>query len=327
MIGRKLAWFAWVASLLYFLHVSAYAGDVWPTKTVKIVVPYAPGGIVDVRARFIADKLSREIGQAVVVENRPGASTVIGMDAVAKSPADGHTLLITSGNTFIYLPLLLPQLPFDPIKDFLPLTQYSATPFVVVVNPSLGVRTLADFFSLARRKPGQLTYSSAGGGTFTNIAGELVRHAGKVEITHVPYKGDAPALTDVMAGHINMTIGFPVTVAEHVRSGRLIALMQSGATRSRVLPNVPTAKEAGFPELALVPFGGFWVSAKTPQSVVSKIHESLAKVLRSPEHVKSLEDSGSEVRVSNPAEFGQFLEVERARWAEIIGRTGVKIDQ
>ena len=303
------------------------AGESWPTKPVRIVVPYTAGGIVDVRARFVADRLSKNIGQPVIVENRSGASTVLGMDFVAKAPPDGHTILIISANTFINLPLLLPRLPFDPAKDLTPVAAYSATPFLVLVHPSLGVRTLREFFALAKSKPGQLTYSSAGNGTFVNIAGELVKHAGQVDIVHVPYKGDAPALTDAVAGHMSMTINFPVTAVEFIKSGKLVALMQSGVKRVRTLPEVPTAQEAGYPELGVVPFGGFWISSKTSPPILARIHEELTKVFRSPEHIRSLEDSGSEPRFTTPTEFATLLDSERIRWTDIIKRTGVKLDQ
>lgn len=313
-------------SISVLLSDIGLAAQIWPTKPVRIVVPYTAGGIVDLRARFIAEKLSKNIGQPVIVENRPGASTVLGMDFVAKAPSDGHTLLIISANTFINLPLLMSRLPFDPAKDFTPVTAYSATPFLVLVHPSLGIKTLKEFFALAKSKPGQLTYSSAGGGTFANIAGELVKHAGQVDIVHVPYKGDAPALNDAVAGHVNMTINFPVTALEQIKSGRLVALMQSGVKRVRMLPDVPTAQESGYPELAVLPFGGFWVSSKTPPQVVARIHEELTKVFRSPEHIRSLEDSGSEPRFTTPAEFAALLDFERFRWAEIIRKAGVKLD-
>lgn len=309
------------------LPVPAVGADVWPSKTIRIVVPYAPGGIVDVRARQIAERLSRNVGQAVLVENRPGASTIVGVDAVAKSAPDGHTILIISANTFINLPLLMQRLPYDPVKDLTPVTQYSSTPYLVLVHPSLGVKTFKEFVALAKSKPGKLTYSSAGSGTFVNIAGEMVKHAAGLDIVHVPYKGDGPALTDAVAGHVDMTIGFAVTAGEFIKSGRLIPLMQSGPRRLRVLADVPTAQEVGYVELAVVPFGGFWAPSKTPAQVVGRVNTELVKVFRSEEFQKIMDDSGSEIHYGTPEEFAAHLASERARWADIIKKTGVKIEQ
>ena len=305
----------------------AAAADAWPSKTIRIVVPYAAGGIVDVRARQIGERLSRNVGQPVVVESRPGASTMVGVDAVAKSVPDGYTMLIISANTFINLPLLMARLPYDPVKDLTPVTQYSATPYLVLVNPSLGVKTFKEFVALAKSKPGRLTYSSAGSGTFVNIAGEMVKHAAGLDIVHVPYKGDGQALMDAVAGHVDMTINFPVTAGEFIKSGRLIPLMQSGAKRLRGLPDVPTAQEVGYPELAVVPFGGFWVPTKTSPQVLARLNAELLKIFRSEEFKKILEDSGSEPHSGTPEEFAALLESERARWADIIKKTGVHIEQ
>jgi tripartite-type tricarboxylate transporter receptor subunit TctC len=314
---------------LSLLPASRAADDAtaFPTKPVRVVVPYPAGSIVDVRARWIAERLMKNLGKPVIVDNRPGASTVIGADAVAKSPPDGYTLLMTGGNTFVTNPALMSDLPFDPVKDFTPLTPYSRTPVVLAVHPSLGVKSVAEFITLVKAKPGQLNYTSVVAGGFAHIVGEAFKRAAGVDMVHVPYKGDAPALADAVAGHVPVIFNFPVTAAEFIKTGRLIGLMQTGERRTKNLPDVPTAAEAGLPQLTFYPFGGFWAPARTPPGLVHRLHAELMRVLSSQEYQDVMLNSGSEPRASTPEEFAAFIETERAKWTKVIRETGVRMDQ
>ncbi len=318
--------------LLFAVLASVFARgagtDDFPSKAMRIVVPYTAGGVVDVRARWIAERLAKNLGKPVIVDNRPGPDTVIGADAVAKAVADGHTILMTGGQTtFITTPILLAQLPYDPAKDFAPVTPYAMAPMVLVVPPSLGVSSVKALIALAKAKPGQLNYGSSGNGTSAHIAGEAFKHAAGLDILHVPYKGDAPALTDALAGHVSMNFTFAVTCAEFVRSGKLLALMQTGNKRLANLPDVPTAAELGLPELTIYAWGGIWAPGRTPLARVRRLNDELTKILRSQEYIEWTRSGGSEPRASTPEEFAVFIEAERVRWSKLMRETGVRVER
>ncbi len=296
----------------------------YPSRAIKIVVPFSAGSIVDVRARQIGDRLSKVLGQPIVIDNRPGATTIIGADLVAKAKPDGYTVLMASSGTFMVTPAMVKTLPFDPIKDFQPITRYSSGTLVLVAHPSLGVSTVKELVSLAKAKPGKLNYASPGAGTNAGIAAEIFKHVAGINIEGVIYKSEAPALADVVAGHVPLIFSFPLTSGPFIQEGKLKALMQTGPKRLKVLPQVPTAAEVGLPDATLVVWGGFWAPAGTPAPIIKRLSTAIGEVIMSPDMRQLMESSGSEAHASTPEEFSTFLAEERVKWAKIISTLGIK---
>lgn len=305
------------------IAATAEDGLTYPTKPIRIVVPFSAGSIVDVRARQIGARLSKNIGQPVLIDNRPGATTILGADLVAKSAPDGHTLLMASGATFVVTPLVVDSLPYDPVKDFAPITQYSTGPLLLVVHPSLGVNSVTELIALAKSKPGELTHASPGAGTNAGIMAELFKQVAGVDIRPVVYKSEAPALSDVVAGHVPMIFSFLATSGPFIQEGRLKALMQTGPKRLKALPAVPTAAEVGLADATLTAWGGFWAPVATPKSIVARLNAELRKVILSEEYRRIMEASGNEPHANTPEEFAAFINAERPKWARIIKRAGV----
>lgn len=299
----------------------------YPTKAIKIVVPFSAGSIVDVRARQIGERLAKVLAQPIVIDNRPGATTIIGAELVAKAKPDGYTILMTSSGTFMVTPSMVKTLPFDPIKDFQPITRYSSGTLVLVAHPSLGVSTVKELIALAKAKPGKLNYASPGAGTNAAIAAEIFKRVAGIDIEGVIYKSEAPALTDVVAGHVPLIFSFPLTSGPYIQEGKLKALMQTGHKRLKVLPQVPTAEEVGLPDASLVVWGGFWAPAGTPAPIVKRLSTALAEVIMSPDMRQLMEGSGSEVHASTPEEFSAFLAEERIKWAKIISTLGIRAEE
>ena len=264
-----------LAVFLALAAVAASAGaaeDVskFPIRPIRIVVPFSAGSIVDLRARQIGDRLAKQVKQLVIVDNRPGGTTIIGADMVAKARPDGYTILMASGATFVVTPVLVKSLPFDPITDFVPITHYSTGgPLVLVVHPSLGIDSVDDLISRAKAKPGQLNHASPGAGTNAGIMAEIFKRAAGIDIAAVIYKSEAPALSDVVVGHVPMIFSFAATSTTFIKQGMLKALMQTGPRRLKILPMVPTASEVGLPDATLTVWGGFWAAAGTPKQIVN----------------------------------------------------------
>ena len=307
-----LAAFAVIAAL----SVSAEAQD-YPTRTIKIVVAYPPSGATDLLARIVAPHLSKSWGVPVVVDNRPGASGNIGMDVVAKSPPDGLTLAMTNNVVAINVSLF-PNLPFDMIKDFEPLGLIGSTPMVLVVNPKLPVKTVAELTDYAKKNPGKLTYASCGLGTPQHLAVELYRSLAQVDMLHVPYKGCAPGVTDLIGGQVQVMAMTTAQSAPQINSGTLRALAVTTTHRSAILPNVPTLEQAGVAGYKLDIWFGLMAPAKTPVPILDKIHDEVKKFITLPETAERLRASGVEELVTSRAEHAKVLKEDLDKYATLI---------
>ena len=305
--------------------IAPLAAPAYPVKPVRFVVPFPPGGINDVISRSLGQKLAEGWGQQVLVDNRGGAGSIIGTDIVAKSAPDGHTLLLISTAHAINVSLHS-KLPYDSVKDFAPVTMLASSPFVLVVHPSLPVRSVADLVAIARAKPGQLQYSSSGSGTVIHLMGEMLKAGAKIDVVHVPYKGVAPALTDLIAGQVQFSFGSHLTVGTHVKSGRVRALAVTTPTRSRVAPELPTIAEAGVPGYQATAWYGVLVAAGTPRDIVNKLNADITRVLNLPDIRDRLFGQGVEIVGSSPEQLAEHLRSETARWSTAVRQSGAKPD-
>lgn len=314
------------ASVLYLAMPSASAAATgFPDKPVKIVVPFAPGGLTDALARRVAGLLSDAWGQPVVVENRPGASGNIGHEAVARSPGDGHTLLFTSGS-FTINPSLYRNLGYDVEKDFRPVTLVATVPSVLLVPAKSPLQSFDDFIGYTRGHPGKLNYGSAGNGSPQHLAMELLKSMAKLHIVHLPYKGGAPALADLIGGQTDLMFAALPEATPHIKGGRLRALAISSPQRSAVMSSVPTIRESGVEGFEAIGWQGLLAPGTTPQAVVDKIHADLAKALTMPETRSAIDAMGIEFSGDGPAGFGKFLSREVGKWAEVVRKSGARID-
>ena len=298
----------------------------WPNKPVRWVVPFPPGGAMDAIARLLGERAGKALGQTFVVENRPGAGGNIGAAAVAKAPADGHTIMITSIGMATNAPLY-GRLPYDPVKDFAPVSLLAVVPNVLVVNATQSkARTVKDVVAAARQAPGRLTYASAGNGTSIHLAGEVFASMTQTDLTHVPYKGSGPAVADLLGGQVDSMFDSVTSARPHIASGKLRALAVTTSTRSRALPDVPTMAEAGVPGYDVSPWFAVFVPAGTPRPVVDKLNAALLDAMRHPDVVTRLDALGVEPIGSTPEALAAHLASESARWARVIAERGIKID-
>ena len=311
------------------LAAVAAAGDAaaqkWPEKTVRIVVPFTPGGGTDVFARILAQHLGGAYGQQFIVDNRPGAGSTLGTELAAKAPADGYTLLMTSAS-FSFNPGLYPKLRFDPIKDFTPVSLVVRVPHVIVVIPSLPVRNLQDLVKLARARPGEVLYASAGPGSAMHLAGALFAVVTKTTLTHVPYKGGPQTAMAVISGEATTAFNTPETVLPLIRGGRLRPLAVSTRERAPALPDVPTAMEAGFKDYEAIGWFGLLAPAGTPPAVVGQLSGEIAKAMAAPAIRERAMQEGATPVGNTPAEFDRFVRAEIAKWTRIIQAAGIKLD-
>jgi tripartite-type tricarboxylate transporter receptor subunit TctC len=305
------------------LAASAAHAEPYPTKTIKIVVPFAVGGIADTFGRVIAQKLTETWGQPVIIENKAGAGGNIGADFVAKSPPDGYTLVIGNIGTHAVNPYLMKSMPFDPQKDFVPIAHLMDAEGLLAVNTALPVKTIPDLIAYAKANPGKLSYASAGIGTTSHLAGELFKITTKVDMVHVPYKGNSPAITDVMGGQAQMIFATMPTVIQQVRSGRLRAVASLGATRAAATPDVPTIAET-LPGFEVNNWIGLFAPAGTPHEIVAKLNAEVQKIMRTPEVEKRLETEGARFIPSTPESFAAFQKAEAAKWGKAIQEAGLK---
>jgi len=296
---------------------AAVPDKAYPVKPVRVVVPYAPGGGTDVLARLVAAKLTEAWGQSVIVDNRPGGATVIGAEAVARAPADGYMLLISTP-THVVNATLQPKLPFDPVRDFKPITLLSTSPNIFVVHPSLPVRTTKQFLALAKAKPGQITYGSSGIGGTGHLSMEMIKQMSGINAIHVPYKGGGPAINAVLSGEVSALINNMVPTVQYVKAGRLRALAVTSKTRSKVVPDVPTLDEGGLPGFDAVAWFGLFAPADTPLAIVEKLNADFAKAVRSAEVRKVLESQGGEPSGSSAREFAQIVRTDLEKWRKVL---------
>ncbi|ABM40398.1 Uncharacterized protein UPF0065 [Acidovorax sp. JS42] len=298
----------------------------WPSKPIKWVVPFPPGGAMDVIARTLGEKAGRTLGQPFVIENRPGAGGNIGADAVAKSPADGYTIMITSigmaTNKALY-----PRLSYDPVKDFAPISLLAIVPNVLVVNTAKTTdKSVADVIAHAKRDPGKLTYASAGNGTSIHLAGEVFASMAGLNLLHVPYKGSGPAVTDMLGGQVDLMFDSITSARPHILSGKLRALGVTSAKRSATLPGVPTIAEAGVPGYEVSPWFAVFAPAGTPAAIVNKINAALIDAMKQPDTVAKFETIGAEPIGTTPQQLATHLDKELARWGALIKERNIRMD-
>lgn len=296
----------------------------YPTKPIKLVVAYPPGGSADVLARSLGSQLARELGQPVNVENRPGAGTAIGTREVAAAPGDGYTLLMGTVTSHAMNPALNPKVGYDPIKDFVAVAPVATIPFALVVKPALAARTLPDMLALARERPGVLSYASAGIGTSNHLAGELLQSMTGVKLNHVPYKGSAPALNDLLGGHVDMMFDLSLTATKHVQSQSVRALAITSRKRSPQMPEVPTFAELGLPGYDVSAWFGVFAPAGVPGPVVERLNGAIRKAIESPEMQAQLATAGAGPMLGTAAEFAAIVEADFRKWAGVIRERGIQ---
>jgi tripartite-type tricarboxylate transporter receptor subunit TctC len=303
---------------------TAYA-QAYPSKAVRMIVPFPPGGGTDYTARLIGQKLSESWGQPVVVENRPGASTIIGSDLVAKAAPDGYTLIMGSVNHTIN-PSLIAKLPYDTIGDFTPITVCVTSSYVLVVHPSLPVKSVKELIALARKRPGEINYSSSGSSGPQHLAGELFKMMASVDITHVPYKGGGPAATALVGGHVQMQFSTPVSALPHLKAGRLRPLAVTSLKRSDAFPELPTISEAALPGYEAVTWWGLLAPAQTPREIVNKVHGDVVKVLQSPDTKEKLARQGVSPAGTTPEQFAEMIQRDIVKLGKVVKAANVKLD-
>jgi tripartite-type tricarboxylate transporter receptor subunit TctC len=297
----------------------------WPAKPVRLIVPYPPGGSADILARSIGQKLGEGLGQQVVIDNRPGAGTAIGAEATAKSAPDGYTIMLGTVSSHAINPALT-RLNFDPVKDFAPVSLVASIPFALIVHPSLPANSVKELVALAKAKPGSLNFSSAGNGTSNHLAGELFKSMTGTYMVHIPYKGSAPALNDLIAGQVQLMFDLVLTTAPHVKSGSVRALAVTGRERSAALPGVPTVAESGVPGYEVSAWFGFFAPAGTPASIVNTLNAETVKAMKQPDLRERLASQGAEPVTSTPAEFSAYVRDELAKWGKVVKASGMKVD-
>jgi tripartite-type tricarboxylate transporter receptor subunit TctC len=296
----------------------------WPTKTVKLIVPFPPSGGNDVFARLLAQKLGEAWKQQVVVENRPGAGGNIGTEAAAHAAPDGYTLLLGHTGTLAINPGLYPKLNYDIARDLVPVGMFASSPLVLVAHPNAGLRTVGDIIARAKAKPGELNYASSGNGTGSHLSGELLQYLAGIKLTHIPYKGTSPAVTDIIGGQVPMMFSVIPTALPQIRAGKLRAIAVTGTQRMPQLPDVPTVAEAGLPEFESTLAYGILAPKGTPDAVVQEIHAQIARVTASREFRERLDFEGSVVLQGSSAEFAALIRRQTEAWGKLIKASGVK---
>ena len=314
------------ALLLSLTLVNAQAwAQAYPAHTVKVVVPYGVGGPADIYGRFLATKLQESLGHPFVVEDRPGGGSIVGTDAVAKSAADGYTLLVMS-NTHTVNETLIPKKPFDLMKDFAPITGINSSDLLMVINPEVPAKNLKEFIALAKAKPGVLNYASSGPGTPYHMAGELFKYMAGVDIVHVPHKGSDQARTAVLGGQVQMMFDAITTMAGQARAGKVKALGTTGKKRSGVMPEVPTIAEAGVPGYEATIWLGLMAPAGTPRPILEKLNTEVNKIINAPDVKETWGKQGAVPMGMSVDEFGRFLHEDIAKWSKLVKATGMKVD-
>jgi len=319
--GKSLV-FAFAATVL---SASALAQN-WPDNTVTVVVPWPAGGPSDIAARPLAKGLTTTLKQSFVIDNRGGGGGNIGTAAVTRAKPDGMTMLITSSAPIVINPSLYKKMPFDPSKDLIPVTNLLRAPLVLVAHPSVPAKNLKELMAFIQSKKGQFSYASSGNGTPQHLTGELFRNVTKLDMVHVPYKGSAPAISDLLGGHIPMMFDSTIAIMPHIKSGKVKPIAISGNKRSPLLPDVPTFAEAGLPAIESYAWYGLFVPAKTPKAVVDKINAESQKVMKSPDFQRVLADTGTEYVGDSPENFAKFVAAESQKWSKVVKDSGATVD-
>ena len=308
------------------LPAAPAASQSFPVKPLRIVVPFSAGGPTDITARFIAPRMTELLGQSIVIDNRAGATGIIGAELVAKSPPDGYTLLMATASVVAINMVTYSKLPYDTLRDFQPLTPIMTTATILVVHPSVPAKSLKDLVALARARPGQITMASAGTGGTLHLPIEMLMKSAGIKMTHVPYKGAAPAVIDVVAGQVSgMFVDLPV-ISPHVKAGKVRALAMASPQRSVYFPDVPTTKEAGYSNVELQNYYALFLPARTPQEIVGKLHDAAVKTVNTPAVREKLVGSGADPLTMTPEEFTRFLRADIEMWGKVVKAAGVKVD-
>ncbi|MDM0019117.1 tripartite tricarboxylate transporter substrate binding protein [Variovorax saccharolyticus] len=298
----------------------------YPRQAVTLVVPFPAGGPTDAMARLLAQKLGDRLGQQVIIDNRGGAGGGIAAELVARAPADGHTLFFGTTGTMAINPSLYARLRYDPVKDFAPVSLMATTMNVLVASPEIPARNLADLIALAKARPGELTYGSAGNGSSNHLSGELFRSTAGIQITHVPYKGSAPAMVDLLGGRLSMMFDTIAQQTQNIAAGKVRALAVTGPKRSPLLPTVPTAQEAGLKGFDVTIWYGVLAPRATPAPVVERLNREMVAVMASDDMKKRMEADGAEARTTTPAEFAALIRSDTAKWAPVVKASGASLD-
>jgi tripartite-type tricarboxylate transporter receptor subunit TctC len=314
------------AFILSSVLVTPAAAQPYPSRVVKLIVPQTPGGATDVFARKIGQLLSEKWGQPVVIENRAGAGGVVGTDVVAKSAPDGYTLLVTYAGSQAINPSLYPKIPFDSVNDFQTIATLASTPFVLIVHPKLPVKHLAEYVALARARPDALTYASSGNGSVNHLLGEMLKTEAGIKMLHVPYRGVAPAITDVIGGQVDSAFSSVPSVLQMVQTDKVRALAISSAKRVAAAPEIPTIAESGFPGFDVNPWWGILAPAGIDVTIVRKINDDVANILRTKEMIDFLAAQGAEPLITSPEEFLKILEADVVKWAKVVKSAGVTLN-
>jgi len=316
------------AFLFFVFFASAAAGAFaqdWPNRPVRFIVPYAPGGGVDIVARLIAPKLSQSLGEAFVIDNRGGAGGNIGTALGAKAEPDGYTIVMAAA-AFAINASLYRKLPFDPEKDFVPVSLIAGTPNILAVHPSVPAKSVKELIALAKAKPHALNYASAGNGTTSHLAAELFKSMTDVDVVHVPYKGTSPAVTAMLSGESQVMFAPALALVGHIKANKLRALAITSAQRSPAFPDLPTVAESGVPGFEARQWYGVVAPAGTPKEIVSRLSSEIAKIVQTPELKKHFTVEGSEPIGSSPEEFGKYIHAEIAKWAKVVKASGAQVD-
>lgn len=295
----------------------------YPSRQIRLVVPYPPGGSADILARTLGQQVSTSTGQPVVIDNRPGAGTAIGARDVAAAPADGYTIMLGTVSSHAMNPVITPGVGYDPIRDFTPVTPVASIPFALVVHPSVPAKSIREFLDLAKAQPGKLTFASAGIGTSNHLAGALLKSMAGIDMVHVPYKGSAPALTDLLGGRVTAMFDLLLTTIKHVNAGSVRPLAVTSAARSPLLPGVPTFVEAGLPGYEVSAWFGIFAPANAPAEAVEKLNAEFRKAVRAPDVALRLEGLGATPLDSSAAEFTKFVRSEYDKWSGVIKAAGI----
>jgi tripartite-type tricarboxylate transporter receptor subunit TctC len=313
-----------LASAVTLPNQTAQAAD-YPSRPIHLIVPYAAGGAADSIARILAKRMGKAMGQTIVVENRGGGGSIVGTEFVNKAEPDGYTLLLGQSGPISINPAVYKNLPYDPVKDFAPVSLTTTYPYVMVVNPSLGVKTLKEFVALARSKPGALNYGTTGVGAANHLVTELFDSKAGIKMTHIPYRGTALAVADLLAGQVQVVFADPISALSHVNSGALIALAVTSKERSPVAPAVPTMSESGYPGFDAVGWHGILAPANTPRAIVARLYAEIREALKDPETRTLLESQAMQIVGSSPETFAGFIKQDIAVWKEVADQAQIEV--
>jgi tripartite-type tricarboxylate transporter receptor subunit TctC len=320
--SRRLAW---VLALAAALAAGGTRADDYPSRPIRLVVPYAAGGGADSVARIVAKRVSETIGQTIVIENRGGAGSIIGTELVNRSDPDGYTLLLGQSGPISINPAVYKKLPYDPLRDFAPVTMTTAYPYIMVVNPALGVKTLQEFVALARSKPGELNYGTTGVGAANHLVTELFDSKAGIRMTHIPYRGTALAVTDLIAGQVQVVFADPISALQHINAGTLLALAVTSKERSPVAPQVPTVSESGYPGFDAIAWHGILAPAHTPAAIINRLNAEIVQALKDPETGALLEKQAMQTVGNSPQAFASFIKQDIAIWKEVADQAKIDV--